>query len=66
MWIGNHAKFLDDKIQPILDKAGSSVNAGVSTSMVLYIRICKSATDRYLYKATSTDFTKCVVSLNSV
>lgn len=36
MWIGNHSKFLDDKIQPILDKAGSSVNAGVSNE-----RVCK-------------------------
>lgn len=61
MWIGNHAKFLDDKIQPILDKAGSSVNAGVSTFMVLYIWICKSTSDRYLCKPTSTDFTKYVV-----
>ncbi|NXC13588.1 RINT1 protein, partial [Corythaeola cristata] len=32
MWIGNHAKFLDEKIQPILDKAGSSVNAGLDFS----------------------------------
>ena len=30
MWIGNHAKFLEDKVQPILDKAGSPVNARVS------------------------------------
>ncbi|KAM5170991.1 RAD50-interacting protein 1 [Mantella aurantiaca] len=27
MWIGNHTKFLHDKIQPILMKTGSSVNA---------------------------------------
>ncbi|XP_053572533.1 RAD50-interacting protein 1 [Bombina bombina] len=27
MWIGNHTKFLNEKIQPILNKAGSPVNA---------------------------------------
>ncbi|XP_069833776.1 RAD50-interacting protein 1 isoform X2 [Dendropsophus ebraccatus] len=27
MWIGNHTKFLNDKIQPILKRAGSIVNA---------------------------------------
>uniref|UniRef100_A0A8C0B7A6 RAD50-interacting protein 1 n=1 Tax=Buteo japonicus TaxID=224669 RepID=A0A8C0B7A6_9AVES len=39
MWIGNHAKFLDDKIQPILDKAGSSVNAGLEFSRALVMLI---------------------------
>ncbi|KAK2514564.1 Rint1 [Columba guinea] len=39
MWIGNHAKFLDDKIQPILDKAGSSVNAGLEFSRGLVMLI---------------------------
>lgn len=29
MWIGNHTQFLDEKIQPILDKVGPSVNARV-------------------------------------
>ncbi|KAG8577184.1 hypothetical protein GDO81_010095 [Engystomops pustulosus] len=27
MWIGNHTKFLNEKVQPILKKAGSTVNA---------------------------------------
>lgn len=40
MWIGNHARFLDDKIQPILDKAGSPVNAGVSTLVVWCMYEC--------------------------
>ncbi|NXG45085.1 RINT1 protein, partial [Psilopogon haemacephalus] len=39
MWIGNHAKFLDDKIQPILNKAGSSVNAGLEFSRALVMLI---------------------------
>ncbi|KAL2309043.1 hypothetical protein Nmel_005221 [Mimus melanotis] len=39
MWIGNHLKFLDDKIQPILDKAGSSVNAGLEFSRALVMLI---------------------------
>ncbi|KFP00275.1 RAD50-interacting protein 1, partial [Calypte anna] len=39
LWIGNHAKFLDDKIQPILDKAGSSVNAGLEFSRALVMLI---------------------------
>ncbi|KGL84380.1 RAD50-interacting protein 1, partial [Tinamus guttatus] len=39
MWIGNHAQFLDDKIQPILDKAGSSVNAGLEFSRGLVMLI---------------------------
>ncbi|XP_067420575.1 RAD50-interacting protein 1 isoform X3 [Emydura macquarii macquarii] len=39
MWIGNHAKFLDDKIQPILDKAGSSVNARLEFSRALVMLI---------------------------
>lgn len=29
MWIGNHTQFLDEKIQPILDKVGPSVSARV-------------------------------------
>lgn len=61
MWIGNHSKFLDDKIQPILDKAGSSVNAGVST---LYKSLHIKHTVN-LYKHSSADFTKLVVRLNS-
>ncbi|NXA95871.1 RINT1 protein, partial [Melanocharis versteri] len=39
MWIGNHSKFLDDKIQPILDKAGSPVNAGLEFSRALVMLI---------------------------
>lgn len=35
MWLGNHAKILEDKIQPILDKAGSPVNARVSMYSLL-------------------------------
>ena len=34
MWIGNHTQFLDEKIQPILDKVGSSVNARVRDSIL--------------------------------
>lgn len=34
MWIGNHSQFLDEKIQPILDKAGPSVNARVRDSVL--------------------------------
>lgn len=34
MWIGNHTEFLDEKIQPILDKVGSSVNARVRDSVL--------------------------------
>uniref|UniRef100_A0A8D0HGX6 RAD50-interacting protein 1 n=1 Tax=Sphenodon punctatus TaxID=8508 RepID=A0A8D0HGX6_SPHPU len=39
MWIGSHAQFLDDKIQPILDKAGSSVNARFEFSRALVMLI---------------------------
>ncbi|XP_034289529.1 RAD50-interacting protein 1 isoform X2 [Pantherophis guttatus] len=35
MWIGNHASFLEDKVQPILDKAGTSVNARLEFSRAL-------------------------------
>lgn len=35
MWIGNHTQFLDEKIQPILDKVGSSVNARLEFSRAL-------------------------------
>lgn len=34
MWIGNHSQFLDEKIQPILDKVGPSVNARVRDSVL--------------------------------
>lgn len=34
MWIGNHTQFLDEKIQPILDKTGPSVNARVRDSVL--------------------------------
>ncbi|NWT89001.1 RINT1 protein, partial [Lanius ludovicianus] len=39
MWIGNHSKFLDDKIQPILEKVGSSVNARLEFSRALVMLI---------------------------
>ncbi|XP_028603283.2 RAD50-interacting protein 1 isoform X2 [Podarcis muralis] len=39
MWIGNHAKFLEDKIQPALDKAGVSVNAKLEFSRALVMLI---------------------------
>ncbi|KAJ7329574.1 hypothetical protein JRQ81_015748 [Phrynocephalus forsythii] len=39
MWIGNHAKFLEDKVQPILDKAGSPVNARLEFSRALVMLI---------------------------
>ncbi|XP_030071978.1 RAD50-interacting protein 1 [Microcaecilia unicolor] len=46
MWIGNHAKFLDERIQPILDKAGSSVNARLEFSRGLMTLVLeKLATD---------------------
>nr|XP_056702453.1 RAD50-interacting protein 1 [Euleptes europaea] len=46
MWIGNHAKFLEDKIQPILDKAGFPVNARLEFSRALVMLILeKLATD---------------------
>ncbi|XP_078505962.1 RAD50-interacting protein 1 [Lissotriton helveticus] len=34
MWIKNHSKFLDERIQPVLDKAGSTVNARMAASTV--------------------------------
>ncbi|XP_044279187.1 RAD50-interacting protein 1 isoform X2 [Varanus komodoensis] len=39
MWIGNHAKFLEEKIQPILNKAGSTVNARLEFSRALVMLI---------------------------
>ncbi|KAF6086738.1 RAD50 interactor 1 [Phyllostomus discolor] len=39
MWIGNHTQFLDEKIQPILDKVGSSVNARLEFSRGLVILV---------------------------
>ncbi|XP_028933871.1 RAD50-interacting protein 1 [Ornithorhynchus anatinus] len=39
MWIGNHAKFLDEKIQPILDRAGSPVNARLEFSRALMMLV---------------------------
>ncbi|XP_059113178.1 RAD50-interacting protein 1 isoform X3 [Peromyscus eremicus] len=39
MWIGNHAHFLDEKIQPILEKAGSAVNARLEFSRGLMMLI---------------------------
>ncbi|XP_006198565.1 RAD50-interacting protein 1 [Vicugna pacos] len=39
MWIGNHTQFLDEKIQPILDKAGSSVNARLEFSRGLMMLV---------------------------
>ncbi|XP_044533335.1 RAD50-interacting protein 1 [Gracilinanus agilis] len=39
MWIGNHAKFLDEKIQPILDKVGSNVNARLEFSRALMMLV---------------------------
>ncbi|XP_051856124.1 RAD50-interacting protein 1 isoform X1 [Antechinus flavipes] len=39
MWIGNHARFLDEKIQPILDKVGSSVNARLEFSRALMMLV---------------------------
>ncbi|XP_066490405.1 RAD50-interacting protein 1 isoform X2 [Tiliqua scincoides] len=39
MWIGNHAKFLEDRIQPVLDKAGSPVNARLEFSRALVMLI---------------------------
>ncbi|XP_029471186.1 RAD50-interacting protein 1 isoform X3 [Rhinatrema bivittatum] len=46
MWIGNHAKFLDERIQPILDKTGSSVNARLEFSRGLMTLVLeKLATD---------------------
>ncbi|ELW65587.1 RAD50-interacting protein 1 [Tupaia chinensis] len=46
MWIGNHTQFLDEKIQPILDKVGSLVNARLEFSRGLVMLILeKLATD---------------------
>ncbi|XP_052029013.1 RAD50-interacting protein 1 isoform X2 [Apodemus sylvaticus] len=39
MWIGNHSHFLDEKIQPILDKVGSAVNARLEFSRGLVMLI---------------------------
>ncbi|XP_055974077.1 RAD50-interacting protein 1 [Sorex fumeus] len=39
MWIGNHTQFLDEKIQPVLDKAGSSVNARLEFSRGLMMLV---------------------------
>ncbi|XP_006990550.1 RAD50-interacting protein 1 isoform X2 [Peromyscus maniculatus bairdii] len=39
MWIGNHAHFLDEKIQPILEKADSAVNARLEFSRGLMMLI---------------------------
>ncbi|XP_062071414.1 RAD50-interacting protein 1 [Lepus europaeus] len=39
MWIGNHTQFLDEKIQPILDKAGCSVNARLEFSRGLMMLV---------------------------
>ncbi|XP_049750432.1 RAD50-interacting protein 1 isoform X1 [Loxodonta africana] len=46
MWITNHTQFLDEKIQPILDKVGSSVNARLEFSRGLMMLVLeKLATD---------------------
>ncbi|XP_004448858.1 RAD50-interacting protein 1 isoform X1 [Dasypus novemcinctus] len=46
MWIGNHTQFLDEKIQPILKKVGSSVNARLEFSRGLMMLVLeKLATD---------------------
>nr|XP_036859513.1 RAD50-interacting protein 1 [Manis javanica] len=39
MWIGNHTQFLEEKIQPILDKVGSSVNARLEFSRGLMMLV---------------------------
>ncbi|XP_039105716.1 RAD50-interacting protein 1 isoform X1 [Hyaena hyaena] len=39
MWIGNHTQFLDEKIQPILDKVGPSVNARLEFSRGLVMLV---------------------------
>ncbi|XP_045144721.1 RAD50-interacting protein 1 isoform X1 [Echinops telfairi] len=39
MWIANHTEFLDEKIQPILDKAGSLVNARLEFSRGLVMLV---------------------------
>ncbi|XP_023592828.1 RAD50-interacting protein 1 isoform X2 [Trichechus manatus latirostris] len=46
MWIANHTQFLDEKIQPVLDKVGSSVNARLEFSRGLMMLVLeKLATD---------------------
>ncbi|XP_051007445.1 RAD50-interacting protein 1 [Acomys russatus] len=39
MWIANHTQFLDEKIQPILDKVGAAVNARLEFSRGLVMLI---------------------------
>ncbi|XP_069085954.1 RAD50-interacting protein 1 [Pleurodeles waltl] len=39
MWIKNHSKFLDERIQPVLDKAGSTVNARLEFSRGLVMLV---------------------------
>ncbi|XP_070611274.1 RAD50-interacting protein 1 isoform X2 [Erythrolamprus reginae] len=39
MWIGNHVAFLEDRVQPILDKAGTSVNARLEFARALVMFI---------------------------
>uniref|UniRef100_A0A8C0XHR7 RAD50-interacting protein 1 n=1 Tax=Castor canadensis TaxID=51338 RepID=A0A8C0XHR7_CASCN len=39
MWIGNHTQFLDEKIQPILDKVCSAVNARLEFSRGLMMLV---------------------------
>ncbi|XP_016060246.1 PREDICTED: RAD50-interacting protein 1 isoform X2 [Miniopterus natalensis] len=39
MWIGNHTEFLEEKIQPILDKVSSSVNARLEFSRGLMMLV---------------------------
>uniref|UniRef100_A0ABK0LBC5 RAD50 interactor 1 n=1 Tax=Rattus norvegicus TaxID=10116 RepID=A0ABK0LBC5_RAT len=39
LWIGSHSHFLDEKIQPILDKVGSAVNARLEFSRGLVMLI---------------------------
>ncbi|XP_069485228.1 RAD50-interacting protein 1 [Ambystoma mexicanum] len=46
MWIKNHTKFLDERIQPVLDKGGSAVNARLEFSRGLVLLVLeKLATD---------------------
>ncbi|XP_046525770.1 RAD50-interacting protein 1 isoform X2 [Equus quagga] len=39
LWIGNHTQFLDEKIQPILDKVGSAVSARLEFSRGLVMLV---------------------------
>ncbi|KAF3819041.1 hypothetical protein GH733_013191, partial [Mirounga leonina] len=39
IWIGNHTQFLDEKIQPILDKVGTSVSARLEFSRGLMMLV---------------------------